>query len=167
MPEPENFIIHNSSLILCLCGCKNMSNFYGITSEGETIMPKNRDAARANLENLYRIFTVPEAPDSTLGAIDQAIADDVAGFLQTHIVAIERNLEEIEANFSSSTIPGRTDLRLRIHRIRQGEPGRPVGPYRRPRLCRPHDLGAPLLHAAPGAPHDRPQPEPGQGGDLQ
>ena len=68
-------------------------------------MPKNRDAARANLENLYRIFTVPEAPDSTLGAIDQAISDDVTGFLQTHIVATERNLEEIEANFSSSAIP--------------------------------------------------------------
>lgn len=61
--------------------------------------------ARANLENLYRIFTVPEAPDSTLGAIDQAITGDVTGFLQTHIVAIERNLEEIEDNFSSSSIP--------------------------------------------------------------
>ncbi len=68
-------------------------------------MPKNRDAARANLENLYRIFTVPEAPDSTLGAIDQAISDDVSGFLQSHIVAIERNLEEIEASFFSSSIP--------------------------------------------------------------
>lgn len=68
-------------------------------------MPKNRDAARASLENLYRIFTVPEAPDSTLGAIDQAITGDVAGFLQTHIVAVERSLEEIEANFSSFTIP--------------------------------------------------------------
>ena len=61
--------------------------------------------ARANLETLYRIFTVPEAPDSTLGAIDQAIADDVTGFLQTHIVAMERPLEEIEASFSSSSIP--------------------------------------------------------------
>ncbi len=68
-------------------------------------MPKSREAASANLENLYRIFTVPEAPDSTLGAIDHAISDDVAGFLQTHIVAIERSLEEIEANFSSATIP--------------------------------------------------------------
>ncbi len=68
-------------------------------------MPKNRDAARANLESLYRIFTVPEAPDSTLGAVDQAITDDVAGFLQTHIVAIERSMEEIEASFSSFTIP--------------------------------------------------------------
>lgn len=68
-------------------------------------MHKNRDAARANLETLYRIFTVPEAPDSTLGAIDQAISDDVAGFLQEHIVAIERSLEEIEGNFSSFAIP--------------------------------------------------------------
>ncbi len=68
-------------------------------------MPKSREAARANLENLYRIFTVPEAPDSTLGAIDQAISDDVAGFLQTHIVALQRSIEEIEADFSSSAIP--------------------------------------------------------------
>ena len=68
-------------------------------------MPKSRDAARATLENLYRIFTVPEAPDSTLGEIDRAISRDVAGFLQTHIVALERSLEEIEADFSSSTIP--------------------------------------------------------------
>ncbi|QSV45122.1 pyridoxal-dependent aspartate 1-decarboxylase PanP [Geobacter benzoatilyticus] len=68
-------------------------------------MPKNRDAARASLENLYRIFTVTEAPDSTLGAIDQAITGDVAGFLQTHIVAIERSLEEIEADFSSFAVP--------------------------------------------------------------
>ncbi len=68
-------------------------------------MPKNREAARANLENLYRIFTVPEAPDSTLGEIDQAITDNVTGFLQTHIVALERTLEEIEADFSTSAIP--------------------------------------------------------------
>ena len=27
--------------------------------------------ATASLENLYRIFTVPEAPDSTLGSIDK------------------------------------------------------------------------------------------------
>jgi glutamate decarboxylase len=73
--------------------------------KGEPVMPKNRDAARANLETLYRIFTVPEAPDSSLGAVDQAISDDVAGFLQAHIVAIERSLEEIEANFSSFAIP--------------------------------------------------------------
>lgn len=68
-------------------------------------MQKNRGPARANLESLSRIFTVPEAPDSTLGAIDRAITDDVTGFLQTHIVATERPLEEIEADFSSFVIP--------------------------------------------------------------
>jgi hypothetical protein len=68
-------------------------------------MPKSRETARANLENLYRIFTVPEAPDSTLGAIDQAITDNLTGFLQTHIVALERDIEEIEADFSASAIP--------------------------------------------------------------
>ena len=76
-----------------------------LLSRGELTMPKNREAARATLENLYRIFTVPEARHSTLGAIDQAISDDVAGFLQTHIVALERSLEDIEADFSSSRIP--------------------------------------------------------------
>lgn len=68
-------------------------------------MPKSKESARATLENLYRIFTVPEEPESTLGTIDQAISKDVAGFLQTHIVALERSLEEIEADFSSSVIP--------------------------------------------------------------
>ncbi len=64
-----------------------------------------QDIARATLENLYRIFTIPEAPESTLGEIDQAISKDVAGFLQTHIVALERSIEEIEADFSLSAIP--------------------------------------------------------------
>jgi glutamate decarboxylase len=68
-------------------------------------MPKNRDVARATLDSLYRIFTVPEAPDSTLGEIDRAITKDVAGFLQTHIVALERGLDEIEDDFSSTLIP--------------------------------------------------------------
>jgi glutamate decarboxylase len=68
-------------------------------------MLKKRDVARADLETLYRIFTVPEAPDSTLGAIDRAIADDIIGFLQTHIVAVEHDLEEIETYFSSPAIP--------------------------------------------------------------
>ena len=79
--------------------------FTGTSLESEFIMTKKRDAARANLETLYRIFTVPEAPDSTLGAIDRAIADDITGFLQTHIVAVEHDLEEIETHFSSSSIP--------------------------------------------------------------
>jgi len=68
-------------------------------------MPKSKDLAQANLENIYRIFTVPEAPDSTLGRIDQAISDNLTGFLQDHIVAVERDLDEIERDFSQSRIP--------------------------------------------------------------
>lgn len=68
-------------------------------------MPKSRELAQANLDNIYRIFTVPEAPDSTLGRIDQAISDDLMGFLQDHIVAVERDLDEIEGDFSRSRIP--------------------------------------------------------------
>ena len=68
-------------------------------------MPKSRELAQANLENIYRIFTIPEAPDSTLGRIDQAISDDLMGFLQEHIVAVERDLDEIEMDFSTSRIP--------------------------------------------------------------
>ncbi len=68
-------------------------------------MPRTREPAQANLESLYRIFTIPEAPDSTLGRIDQAISDNLAGFLQEHIVAVERDLVEIERDFSQSRIP--------------------------------------------------------------
>jgi len=63
------------------------------------------ETALANLQNLYRIFTVPEAPESTLGAVDQAISENVADFLQKHIVALERSLEDIENDFSVSNIP--------------------------------------------------------------
>jgi glutamate decarboxylase len=76
-----------------------------IAPDGFGAVMTPRDLAKANLENLYRIFTVPEAPDSTLGRIDQAIADNVAGFLQEHIVALERSLEEIEGDFNDSRIP--------------------------------------------------------------
>lgn len=64
-----------------------------------------KEMAQANLENLYRIFTVPEAPDSTLGSIDHAISGDVTGFLQEHVVALERELEEIEKDFADPRIP--------------------------------------------------------------
>ncbi|MEA3543779.1 MAG: putative pyridoxal-dependent aspartate 1-decarboxylase [Thermodesulfobacteriota bacterium] len=63
------------------------------------------ETALANLQNLYRIFTVPEAPDSTLGAVDHAISENVADFLQKHIVALERSLEDIENDFAAAKIP--------------------------------------------------------------
>ncbi|MEX1197543.1 MAG: putative pyridoxal-dependent aspartate 1-decarboxylase [Pseudohongiellaceae bacterium] len=61
--------------------------------------------AEASLDSLYRIFTVPEAPDSTLGQIDESISRDLAGFLQANIVASERDLSEIERDFSDPHIP--------------------------------------------------------------
>ena len=68
-------------------------------------MPRSKEAAQANLENLHRIFTIPEAPDSTLGGLDREIAGNVAGFLQKHVVALERKLSEIEQDFSSTRVP--------------------------------------------------------------
>jgi glutamate decarboxylase len=62
------------------------------------------DTAHANIQNLYRIFVVPEAPDSTLGEIDRAITSNVGDFLQKHIVASDQSLEDLEKGFSESSI---------------------------------------------------------------
>ncbi len=63
------------------------------------------EQAQANLQNLYRIFTIPEAPSSTLGKVDQDITHDLAGFLQKHVVASGATLEEIEKDFSAFQVP--------------------------------------------------------------
>lgn len=68
-------------------------------------MTQSKKMAKADLESLYRIFTVPEAPDSTLGRIDQSISQNLAGFLQEHIVASERDLADIEKDFADPHIP--------------------------------------------------------------
>jgi len=65
----------------------------------------SQSLATASLENLYRIFTVPEAPNSTLGAIDKEISDNLMGFLRDRIVTRERSLKAIEEDFSDSHIP--------------------------------------------------------------
>ena len=61
--------------------------------------------AEASMEAMYRIFTVPEAPDSTLGKIDQKLSQNLAGFLSEHIVAVEKDLKELEKDFQDSEIP--------------------------------------------------------------
>jgi glutamate decarboxylase len=40
-----------------------------------------------------------------LSRIDQDISRNLAGFLQAHIVAVERDLSELEKNFSESAVP--------------------------------------------------------------
>lgn len=61
--------------------------------------------ATASLENLYKIFTVPEAPNSTLGAIDAEISNNLLGFLTDRIVAREKSLSAIEQDFANPKIP--------------------------------------------------------------
>ena len=71
-----------------------------------TPVPDNdQKPAVANLSNLYRIFTVQESPDTTLGKIDQEISQNLVGFLRNRIVATEKDLALIEEEFSSATIP--------------------------------------------------------------
>ncbi|MBV1842894.1 pyridoxal-dependent aspartate 1-decarboxylase PanP [Photobacterium ganghwense] len=63
---------------------------------------KKADATQASL---HRIFTVPEAPDSTLGRIEKEISENLNAFLQTHIAAREKPLAEIEKDFYCADIP--------------------------------------------------------------
>ncbi|MFC3032923.1 pyridoxal-dependent aspartate 1-decarboxylase PanP [Pseudoalteromonas fenneropenaei] len=61
--------------------------------------------AVASDESLMRIFTVPEAPGSTLSRIELEISSNLAGFLKENIAAIEKPLHEIEKDFQSACIP--------------------------------------------------------------
>lgn len=61
--------------------------------------------AAATEENLYRIFTIPEEPDSTLARIEQEVSQNLDGFLRDHIVAVEKPLSEIEKDFLDSAMP--------------------------------------------------------------
>ncbi len=61
--------------------------------------------ADASLAQLHRIFTVPEAPESTLAILDQSISQNLFGFLQQHIVAEETDLVELEKDFRDTEIP--------------------------------------------------------------
>lgn len=65
----------------------------------------NIKVATADLESLYRIFTVAEAPDSTLGQIEREISENLAGFLNERIVARAVSLADIERDFSCSGMP--------------------------------------------------------------
>lgn len=68
-------------------------------------MVKQTKTAEASLEALHRIFTVPEAPHSTLGKIEQAISQNLNSFLQDHITSSDYSLTDIEKDFSNPHIP--------------------------------------------------------------
>ncbi len=61
--------------------------------------------AEVSQEALLKIFTIPEAPDSTLGKIEKHLSENLMDFLGNHIVAREKPLHEIEQSFSVSEIP--------------------------------------------------------------
>lgn len=65
-------------------------------------LPRKADAS---LESLHRVFTIPEEQDSTLGRIEREISENLEGFLQSHIVAVEKDLTDVEQDFSDATIP--------------------------------------------------------------
>ncbi|OCH37580.1 pyridoxal-dependent aspartate 1-decarboxylase PanP [Aliivibrio fischeri] len=68
-------------------------------------MVTDNKTADASFESLLRIFTVPEAPDSTLGIIEKELSQNLNQFLREHIVAEEKPLTEIEKDFTDSSMP--------------------------------------------------------------
>lgn len=68
-------------------------------------MKHSKRTAQASNESLHRIFTVAEAPDSTLGLIEQEMSQNLVGFLNNHIVASKNALTDIEQDFINSNIP--------------------------------------------------------------
>ncbi len=68
-------------------------------------MTTGKRTAKATQAALHRIFTIPEAPDSTLGLIEKEISENLAGFLGNHIAASENALTDIEKDFACSQIP--------------------------------------------------------------
>ena len=60
---------------------------------------------RADLDSLFRVFTVPENENTTLGKIDQQISQNLMGFLKSHIVAEDRAASDLEKDFLDTTIP--------------------------------------------------------------
>ena len=68
-------------------------------------MATSKRTAQATEESLHRIFTVAEEPSSTLGVIEQAMSQNLADFLNNHIVASKKALTDIEQDFVCPRIP--------------------------------------------------------------
>lgn len=66
---------------------------------------KQTRQATASEEALLRIFTLPEAPNSTLSQIEKNLSENLMGFLKESIVAVEKPLTEIEKDFQAHQIP--------------------------------------------------------------
>lgn len=61
--------------------------------------------AQASWEHLMRVFTVPEADQSTLARLEGEISNNIDGFLKEHIAAGDLLPEDIERLFIDTKIP--------------------------------------------------------------
>ena len=68
-------------------------------------MRVSKRIAAATQESLHRIFTMAEAPNSTLGRIEREMSQNLVGFLNNHIVASKNALTDIEKDFVNAHIP--------------------------------------------------------------
>ena len=66
---------------------------------------QSKKIPKVDLESLYRVFTIPENENTTLGQIDRDISENLMGFLKSHIVAEERSAADLEKDFLSTQIP--------------------------------------------------------------
>lgn len=68
-------------------------------------MTDSSSRANANEASLMRVFTIPESDESTLSRIEKQMSEDLNGFLEQQIVAVQKPLGDIERDFSASRIP--------------------------------------------------------------
>lgn len=69
------------------------------------LVERSGKRAKADRENLLRIFTIPEGQRSTLSRIEQKISKDINGFLSKHIIATDRVPHKLEQDFMDCEVP--------------------------------------------------------------
>jgi glutamate decarboxylase len=66
---------------------------------------KNRKKAEATLENMRRVFSIPQSDSATLMKIERDISTNLLGFMRQHTVAGEMEPAQIEQEFRNVSIP--------------------------------------------------------------
>lgn len=79
-------------------------------------MVSENKTADVSFESLLKIFTVPEAPDSTLGHIENKLSQNLNQFLREHIVAEEKPLPTLKSNSLIPICPNSLSLYLNTHK---------------------------------------------------
>ena len=69
------------------------------------LIKNQKRRAVANLDNMRRVFSIPEGEDSTLQKIEREISTNLLGYLREHIIAGEMEPEDLEKDFQDVVIP--------------------------------------------------------------